>query len=72
MVRNIFNIRKGKFKFPLYIVSTINQFFKELFKANLRFRIFQLTEGIWSLDVGLKVDVLIISKNFRVNQKLIF
>ena len=51
MARNTYNIRwSGWCKFHyIYYTSGI---FKELFKANLNFRIFQLIEWIWILDVG--------------------
>ena len=51
--------------------------FKELFKANLSFRIFQLTErfGIKMRVFNflmMKVYVWIVLGNFRVNRKLVF
>lgn len=41
MAKNTFNLRRGRWcKFPLQI-----GLFKELFKVNLRVRIFQLNDG---------------------------
>ena len=59
-------------------VSIINRdFFKELFKANFSFRIFQLTERFRvSMRVFnfliMKANVQINLGNFRLNRKLTF
>ena len=49
----------------------------ELLKANLSVQIFELTDGFYPFRCGfliffMKVDVRIISGNFRVYQNLIF
>ena len=68
VARNTFNIRRGRScNFLPYI--------KELFKVNLGFRTFKLTEGS-DLDsvfnfLLMKFNVLIISGDFRVNRKFI-